>query len=49
MGVDILALWGHAGPFARGVVFVMIAMSLMSFTVAFKKLWYFYKSTSATR
>jgi biopolymer transport protein ExbB/biopolymer transport protein TolQ len=27
----------------------MIAMSLMSFTVAFKKLWYFYKSTSATR
>jgi biopolymer transport protein ExbB/biopolymer transport protein TolQ len=31
------------------VVFVMIAMSLMSFTVAFKKLWYFYKSTSATR
>src|SRR5580765_564291 len=49
MGVDILALWGHAGPFARGVVFVMIIMSLMSFTVAFKKLWYFYKSTSATR
>ena len=49
MGVDILALWGHAGPFARGVVFVMILMSLMSFTVAFKKLWYFYKSTSATR
>ena len=49
MGVDIMALWGHAGPFARGVVFVMIAMSLMSFTVAFKKLWYFYKSTSATR
>jgi len=49
MGVDIMALWGHAGPFARGVVFVMIAMSLMSFTVAFKKLFYFYKSTSATR
>jgi len=49
MGVDILALWGHAGPFARGVVFVMIAMSLMSFTVAFKKLFYFAKSTSATR
>jgi biopolymer transport protein ExbB/biopolymer transport protein TolQ len=44
-----MALWGHAGPFARGVVFVMIAMSLMSFTVAFKKLFYFYKSTSATR
>ena len=49
MGVDLAALWAHAGPFARGVVFVMIFMSLMSFTVAIKKLFYFYKSTSATR
>ncbi len=49
MGVDILALWSHAGPFAKGVVYVMIIMSLMSFTVAFKKLWYFYKSTRSTR
>jgi biopolymer transport protein ExbB/biopolymer transport protein TolQ len=49
MGVDLLALWSHAGPFAKGVVYVMIIMSLMSFTVAFKKLYYFYKSTSATR
>ena len=49
MGVDLAALWAHAGPFARGVVFVMIFMSLMSFTVAIKKLFYFYKSTAATR
>jgi biopolymer transport protein ExbB/biopolymer transport protein TolQ len=49
MGVDLAALWAHAGPFARGVVFVMLFMSLMSFTVAIKKLVYFYKSTSATR
>jgi biopolymer transport protein ExbB/biopolymer transport protein TolQ len=49
MGVDLAALWAHAGPFARGVVFVMIFMSLMSFTVAIKKLFYFYKSTGATR
>ncbi len=49
MGVDLAALWGHAGPFARGVVFVMLFMSLMSFTVAIKKMFYFYKSTSATR
>ncbi len=49
MGVDLAALWGHAGPFARGVVFVMLFMSLMSFTVAFKKLFYFYRSTRATR
>jgi biopolymer transport protein ExbB/biopolymer transport protein TolQ len=49
MGVDLAALWAHAGPFARGVVFVMLFMSLMSFTVAFKKLFYFSKSTRATR
>ncbi|HET9513608.1 MAG TPA: MotA/TolQ/ExbB proton channel family protein [Gemmatimonadales bacterium] len=49
MGVDLAALWAHAGPFARGVVFVMLFMSLMSFTVAFKKLFYFSRSTRATR
>jgi len=49
MGVDLMELWGHAGPFARGVVFVMLFMSLMSFTVAIKKLYYFSKSTGATR
>jgi biopolymer transport protein ExbB/biopolymer transport protein TolQ len=49
MGVDLAALWAHAGPFARGVVFVMLFMSLMSFTVAFKKLFYFARSTRATR
>jgi biopolymer transport protein ExbB/biopolymer transport protein TolQ len=49
MGVDIMQLWHHAGPFARGVVFVMLFMSLMSFTVAIKKLVYFQKSISATR
>lgn len=49
MGVDIMALWGHAGPFARGVVFVMLFMSLMSFTVAIRKLIHFSRTTSATR
>ncbi len=24
MGVDILALWGHAGLFARGIVIVLL-------------------------
>jgi biopolymer transport protein ExbB/biopolymer transport protein TolQ len=49
MGVDLMALWGHAGPFARGVVFVMLAMSLMSFTVAIRKLIHFSRTTAATR
>ncbi|MBS1241149.1 MAG: MotA/TolQ/ExbB proton channel, partial [Gemmatimonadetes bacterium] len=49
MGIDLAALWGHAGPFARGIVFVLLAMSLMSFTVAIRKLIHFYRTTSATR
>jgi biopolymer transport protein ExbB/biopolymer transport protein TolQ len=49
MGVDLMALWGHAGSFARGVVFVMLFMSLMSFTVAIRKLIHFSRTTSATR
>ena len=49
MGVDLMQLWAHAGPFVKGIVFVMLFMSLMSFTVAFKKLWHFRKATVATR
>jgi biopolymer transport protein ExbB/biopolymer transport protein TolQ len=44
-----MALWGHAGPFAKGVVYVMLIMSLMSFTVAIKKLVVFQRSSAATR
>jgi len=49
MGVDILEIWGHAGAFARGVVFVMAAMSIFSLQVAFTKLVQIWKSASATR
>ena len=49
MGVDLAALWAHKGTFARGVVFVMLFMSLMSFTVAIRKLILFWRTTSATR
>ncbi len=49
MGVDLMDLWAHAGTFVRGIVFVMLFMSLMSFTVAIKKLWVFRKSTRSTR
>jgi biopolymer transport protein ExbB len=49
MGVDLMQLWGHAGTFARGIVFVMLFMSLMSVTVAIRKLIHFSRTTSATR
>ncbi len=49
MGVDILKLWDHAQFFARGIVFILIIMSLISLTVAFQKMWQIYKSTKATQ
>ena len=49
MGVDILQLWKDAGPFAKGVVIVLLLMSFLSLTIALNKLWQVYKSTKATR
>ena len=49
MGVDILALWGHAGLFARGIVVVLLIMSFFSLTIALNKLWQIRKSSGATR
>jgi len=49
MGVDILELWHAAGWFARGVIILLIVMSLWSLTVAITKWIYFRKSQSATR
>jgi biopolymer transport protein ExbB/biopolymer transport protein TolQ len=49
MGVDLIALWEHAGAFVRGIVFIMLFMSLMSFTVAIKKFIIFSRSIQATR
>jgi biopolymer transport protein ExbB len=49
MGVDILALWGHAGLFARGIVVVLLIMSFFSLTIALNKMWQIHKSAAATR
>jgi biopolymer transport protein ExbB len=49
MGVDILALYEHAGWFARGIVWILILMSFLSLTVAIGKLIKIFKSTAATR
>ncbi len=49
MGVDILELWHAAGWFARGILIVLIIMSLWSLMVAIQKYIYFKRSESATR
>src|ERR1043166_6158228 len=49
MGIDILELWRHAGPFARFIVGVLLLMSFLSLTVAITKLLVIQKSSSATR
>ncbi len=49
MGVDMMALWEHSGPFAKGIVVVLIIMSVMSLTVAIQKLIQFMTSQAATR
>ncbi len=49
MGVDILELWHAAGWFARGVIIVLVVMSLISLTVAVAKWWRFRKSMRETR
>jgi biopolymer transport protein ExbB/biopolymer transport protein TolQ len=49
MGLSLLDLWGDAGPFARGIIFVLAAMSMYAFTVGGQKWWRFYRSKSQTR
>ncbi len=49
MGVDMLALWDHSGPFAKGIVLILIFMSLTSLTVAIQKLSQFTSASAATR
>ena len=49
MGVDLMALWDHAGTFARGIVVILLIMSLFSLTVAIQKLIQFISSQGATR
>jgi len=49
MGVDILSLWDHSGGFAKGIVVVLLIMSLWSLTVAIQKMIQFMTSQAATR
>ncbi len=49
MGIDIMQLWHAAGPFAKGIVVVLLIMSFFSLTIAITKLIQIQKSSSATR
>src|SRR5690606_1062595 len=48
-GMSLTELWGHMGWFAKGIVFTLILMSVISLSVAAAKWLRFRKMTSATR
>ena len=49
MNLDLMHLWGQMGWFAKGIVIVMLLMSILSLTVAFQKWLLIRKSQAATR
>lgn len=49
MGVDLVEIYGHAGPFARFIVFTLFVMSVFMLQVALQKLWFMRKSVKATK
>lgn len=49
MGIDILVLYEHANTFARFIVWLLLAMSFYSLTIAIGKMIKIAKSTAATR
>src|ERR671918_2333713 len=48
MNVDLIELYGHMGWFAKGIVFVMLGMSIWSLTVAIGKWWNLRKAQAET-
>src|ERR671914_2045385 len=49
MNVDLIELWGHMQWFAKGIVFVMLGMSIWSLTVMIQKWWALRKAQVETR
>lgn len=49
MNVDLIVLWGHMQWFAKGIVFVMLGMSIWSLTVMIQKWWALRKAQAETR
>ena len=48
MQMSLIELWGHMGWFARGIVFVMLIMSLLSLGTAMAKMWRIWKAQKET-
>jgi biopolymer transport protein ExbB/TolQ len=49
MEVSLLQLWNDAGTFARFIILLLLAMSIISLSVAAAKWWRFRRSRRATR
>ena len=49
MNMSLIELWGHMGGFARGIVFIMIIMSIWSLATAFGKWWKLFRAQRETR
>ena len=49
MGLDLMALWGQMGMFAKGIVILLALMSIYSLTVMVGKLIQIARSQSETR
>ncbi|UCG88949.1 MAG: MotA/TolQ/ExbB proton channel family protein [Gemmatimonadota bacterium] len=49
MEVSLLQLWNDAGTFARFIIILLLAMSVLSLSVAAAKWWRFRRSRKATR
>jgi biopolymer transport protein ExbB len=48
MGISLIELWGTMGWFAKGIVYILFAMSLFSVTVALQRFWDLRKSRRET-
>src|SRR5918998_1716614 len=48
MEMSLLELWGQMGWFAKGIVFVMVAMSIYSLTITVAKWWNLRKAQKET-
>jgi biopolymer transport protein ExbB len=49
MQMSLIELWGHMGWFAKGIVFILAFMSIMSLTVMVQKWWRLRKAQAETR
>jgi biopolymer transport protein ExbB/biopolymer transport protein TolQ len=49
MQMSLIELWGHMGWFARGIVFILAAMSIFSLSVMVQKWWRLRKAQAETR